>query len=203
MLYLNHILNNTKNAKIQYVVALRAADMWWCGVQSSHLCVSSFFEVVFWLSVHLRIAMQFIYEFIWAIWGLVDRHKPKTSISFFAFCLCLFTSSVHSARSKERSQMCRFATPTENNNNNNNNNNNKRLKLTEPKLRIGARLPATFQAERNAEFRVAEQYLPLLADFLWIPEDFKCPQGKFCDEMEGIFMLIRRFAHHCRYSVLL
>ena len=62
--------------------------------------------------------------------------------------------------------MCRFATPTENNNNNNNNNNNKRLKLTEPKLRIGARLPATFQAERNAEFRVAEQDLPLLADFL-------------------------------------
>ena len=148
MLYLNHILNNAKNAKIQYAVALRAADMWWCGVQSSHICVSSFFEVV-----QLLAFSTFAHSYAVHFWVYLRNLRfrgpiqAKTSISFFAFRLCLLlnavcTSLVHSARSNERSQKFRFATPTENDNNN-----DKRLKLTEPKLRIGARLPAAFQPQ--------------------------------------------------------
>ena len=172
MLYLNHILNNAKNAKIQYAVALRAADMWWCGVQSSHICVSSFFEVV-----QLLALSTFAHSYAVHFWVYLSNLRfrgpiqAKTSISFFAFRLCLLlnavcTSLVHSARSNERSQKFRFATPTENDNNN-----DKRLKLTEPKLRIGrppsGGLPTSIlvegkdEAERNAEFsRLRNEIFP-------------------------------------------
>jgi hypothetical protein len=58
-------------------------------------------------------------------------------------------------------------------------------------------------AECKAEFRFEKHDLPLLAEALGIPDVFKCEQRSICDGMEGLCMLLRRFAYPCRYSDLI
>ena len=153
--------------------------MWWCGVQSSHLCVSSFFQVVKLLVLRY---MQFISEFIWAMWGLADRHKPETIISFLAVRLCLlmmYARDRYTAREAisvlKRSYLRRQLKIK----------NKKRIKTNgdESKNRrpLSGGLPTWIplegkdEAGRKAEYRVAKQDLPLLPDSLQIPDVFKCP----------------------------
>lgn len=56
------------------------------------------------------------------------------------------------------------------------------------------------EAECKADFRVEKHDLPLLADALQIPPVFRCNQGTICDGMEGLCVLLKRFAYPCRYS---
>ena len=58
-------------------------------------------------------------------------------------------------------------------------------------------------AECKAEFRFEKNDLPLFAEALGIPEVFKCGQRSVCDGMEGLCMVLRRFAYPCRYSDLI
>ena len=51
-----------------------------------------------------------------------------------------------------------------------------------------------------AEFRVKKQDLDTLAEALQIPESFHCKQRSKIDGMEGLCMLLRRFAYPCRHS---
>lgn len=58
-------------------------------------------------------------------------------------------------------------------------------------------------SECKAEFRFEKHDLQLLADCLEIPDVFKCEQRSICDGIEGLCMLLRRFAYPCRYSDLI
>ena len=49
------------------------------------------------------------------------------------------------------------------------------------------------------EFRVKKQDLETLAEALQIPGSFYCQQRSKIDGMEGLCMLLRRFAYPCRY----
>ena len=55
-------------------------------------------------------------------------------------------------------------------------------------------------AECKTEFRFEKNDIPLLAEALDVPEVFKCHQGTVCDGIEGLCMLLKRFAYPCRYS---
>lgn len=55
-------------------------------------------------------------------------------------------------------------------------------------------------AECLADFRVEKQDIPRLADALGIPMVIKCQQRSICDGVEGLCMLLRRFAYPCRLS---
>ena len=55
-------------------------------------------------------------------------------------------------------------------------------------------------AECLADFRVQKQDVPRLADALGIPLVLKCQQRSICDGVEGLCMLLRRFAYPCRLS---
>ena len=50
------------------------------------------------------------------------------------------------------------------------------------------------------EFRVRKADLPLLAQALRIPDQFRCPQRSVVGGMEGLCMLLKRLAYPCRYS---
>ena len=54
--------------------------------------------------------------------------------------------------------------------------------------------------ERVAEFRVKKQDLDTLAEVLQIPASFKCHQRSKIDRMEGLYMLLGRFAYPSSYS---
>lgn len=58
-------------------------------------------------------------------------------------------------------------------------------------------------SECKAEFRFEKYDLQLLAECLGIPDVFKCEQRSICDGIEGLCMLLRRFAYPCRYSDLI
>ncbi|XP_068738581.1 uncharacterized protein [Montipora capricornis] len=51
-----------------------------------------------------------------------------------------------------------------------------------------------------AEFRVEKKDLETLGEALQIPATFHCQQRSKIDGMEGLCMLLRRFAYPCRYS---
>ena len=55
-------------------------------------------------------------------------------------------------------------------------------------------------AECLADFRVEKQDIPRLADALGIPMVIKCQQRSICDGVEGLCMLLRRFAYPCSLS---
>ena len=55
-------------------------------------------------------------------------------------------------------------------------------------------------AEYLADFLVEKQDIPRLADALGIPMVIKCQQRSICDGVEGLRMLLRRFAYPCRLS---
>jgi hypothetical protein len=52
----------------------------------------------------------------------------------------------------------------------------------------------------KAEFRVEKNDIPLLAEVLRIPAEFRCPQGTVCDGIEGLCILLKRLAYPCRFS---
>ena len=58
-------------------------------------------------------------------------------------------------------------------------------------------------SECTAEFRFDKCDIPILADALRIPPKFKCPNGTVCDGIEGLCILLKRFAYPCRYSDML
>lgn len=51
-----------------------------------------------------------------------------------------------------------------------------------------------------AEFRVKKRDIPILAEALQIPQHFTCYQRSKVDGLEGLCMLLKRFAYPCRYS---
>ena len=51
-----------------------------------------------------------------------------------------------------------------------------------------------------AEFRVLKRDIPVLPNVLQLPDIIKCPQTTKCNRIEGLCMLLRRFAYMCRYS---
>ena len=55
-------------------------------------------------------------------------------------------------------------------------------------------------AERQANFRVEKRNLPALAEALQIPGEFKTNQRSITRGMEGLCMLLKRFAYPCRYG---
>lgn len=59
------------------------------------------------------------------------------------------------------------------------------------------------EAECQAEFRFKKEDIQVLAGALGIPQTFVCEQGSFCDGIEGLCLLLRRFAYPCRYSDLI
>ena len=54
--------------------------------------------------------------------------------------------------------------------------------------------------ERKAEFRFDLEDLPILAQAMRIPEKFTCDNGTTATGMEGLCILLKRFAYPCRYS---
>ena len=57
-------------------------------------------------------------------------------------------------------------------------------------------------ADCKANFRVEKHHLARLADAIQIPAYFKCDQGTVCDGIKGLWILLKRFAYPCRYSVM-
>ena len=57
-----------------------------------------------------------------------------------------------------------------------------------------------YGAEYIADFRVQKADIPQLADALRVPNIFRCSNGTVCDGLEGLCMLMKRFAYPCRYS---
>ena len=58
-------------------------------------------------------------------------------------------------------------------------------------------------AECKAESRVQRQDLPRLSQALQVPPVFRCEQRSICDSMEGLCILLKRVAYHCRLSDLI
>ena len=54
--------------------------------------------------------------------------------------------------------------------------------------------------EIKSEFRFGHSELPLLAEALQIPQYFVCSNGTVASGMEGLLMLLKRFAYPCRLS---
>ena len=54
--------------------------------------------------------------------------------------------------------------------------------------------------EWKANFRVEKRDLPALAEALQIPGVFKTNQRSIAGGMEGLYMLLKRFAYPCRYG---
>ena len=63
-------------------------------------------------------------------------------------------------------------------------------------------LDAMNAAECEAEFRVEKQDLPRLSQTLQLPPVFRCEHRCICDSMEGLCILLKRVAYHCRLSDL-
>ena len=57
--------------------------------------------------------------------------------------------------------------------------------------------------ETKAEFRFATSELPRLTEALRIPEMFTCCNGTTASGLEGLCILLKRFAYHCRLSALI
>ena len=53
-------------------------------------------------------------------------------------------------------------------------------------------------AKIKSEFRFGHSELPLLAEALQIPQYFICSNGTVASGMEGLLMLLKRFAYLCR-----
>ena len=61
-------------------------------------------------------------------------------------------------------------------------------------------LPDKNEAECKANFRVEKHHIPRLVDARKISAVFTCEQGTVCEGTEGLCILLKRFAHPCRYS---
>ena len=67
--------------------------------------------------------------------------------------------------------------------------------------------PFSFEEQNEAEcksnFRFEKQDIPLLFDVLGLPETWKCYQGTLCSGLEGLCIILRRFAYPCHYCDLI
>ncbi|XP_078365964.1 uncharacterized protein LOC144650181 [Oculina patagonica] len=61
-------------------------------------------------------------------------------------------------------------------------------------------LDAMDETECFHEFRVRKMDIPRLADALGLPEGLSCHQRTRADQIEGLCMVLRRFAYPCRLS---
>lgn len=52
------------------------------------------------------------------------------------------------------------------------------------------------------EFRLSKNDIPFLADVLDLPDVIRCEQRSICDKVEGLCILLKRFAYPCRYQDL-
>lgn len=59
------------------------------------------------------------------------------------------------------------------------------------------------EEESKAEFRFGLAELPMIAQALQIPDSFVCRNGTVAAGMEGLCILLRRFAYPCRLSDLI
>ena len=69
--------------------------------------------------------------------------------------------------------------------------------------RIERTLDDMSESETKAEFRFATSELPRLAEALRIPEMFTCCNGATASGLEGLCILLKRFAYPCRLSDLI
>ena len=58
-------------------------------------------------------------------------------------------------------------------------------------------------SECLAEFRFRKWDIPILAKEMGLPDSYTYQQGTVCDGIEGLYLLLRRFAYPCRYSDLI
>ena len=56
------------------------------------------------------------------------------------------------------------------------------------------------EADCKANFRLEKHHVGRLLDALQIPAIFKCDQGTVCEGLEGLCILLKRFAFPCRFS---
>ena len=66
--------------------------------------------------------------------------------------------------------------------------------------RIEKQMDDMSSAEIKSEFRFGHSELPLLAEALQIPQYFVCSNGTVASGMEGLLILLKRFAYPCRLS---
>ena len=53
--------------------------------------------------------------------------------------------------------------------------------------------------ECGLNFRLAKEDIPVLVDYLHIPDNFVCSQGTRCSGVEGLCVLLKRLSYPCRY----
>ena len=56
------------------------------------------------------------------------------------------------------------------------------------------------ETDWKANFRLEKHHVGRLVDALQIPAIFKCDQGTICEGLEGLCVLLKRFAFPCRLS---
>ena len=56
------------------------------------------------------------------------------------------------------------------------------------------------EADCKANFRLEKHHVGRLVDALQIPAIYKCDQGTICEGLEGLCILLKRFAFPCRFS---
>ena len=66
--------------------------------------------------------------------------------------------------------------------------------------RIEKQMDDMSSAEIKSEFRFGHSELPLLAEALQIPQYFVCSNRTVASGMEGLLILLKRFAYPCRLS---
>ena len=64
-------------------------------------------------------------------------------------------------------------------------------------------LDSMLDDECRSEFRFCKNDIPRLARALRLPTKFVCPNGTTASSIEGLCILLRRFAYPCRYSDLI
>ena len=69
--------------------------------------------------------------------------------------------------------------------------------------RIESTLDDLSESEAKAEFRFATSELPRLAEALRIPDMSTCCNGTTASGLEGLCILLKRFAYPCRLSDLI
>ena len=56
------------------------------------------------------------------------------------------------------------------------------------------------EADWKANFRLEKHHVGRLVDALQIPAIFQCDRGTICEGLEGLCILLKRFAFPCRFS---
>ena len=57
-------------------------------------------------------------------------------------------------------------------------------------------------SECESNFRLAKEDIPVLVDYLHIPDNFVCSQGTRCSGVEGLCVLLKRLSYPCTVDIL-